>query len=314
MNRIKIVTHPGRAHRDEYLSCCAIIYHVYRSGNLAYIERRIPGDSDLANPDTWVIDTGGVHDPQRRNFDHHQEDETLSDKCALDLVLAELLPENQMKLFKITQSWLRVTALHDNSSVTETAAALRIPLQAYVSTRSPVEKAMLQMFSELVVIHPESPLYHVMRETGRLLFVEAERLSVDLEDRLSVVPAPFQHAGLRVWDIRQAWRDSSDHLELALVNQAASKRCVDVIIGRNMRQATTGMYRTHIGTAKLDMTRLKGMPGVRFFHKNGFYVVLEPDVTDTAIMALLSAAAERGGTSAEPELDLSGDNPTLKTT
>lgn len=290
MKRIKIVTHHGRAHRDEYLACCAIIYHVYCKGHLAFIERRLPGESDLINKDTWVVDTGGVFDPDHKNFDHHQEAEETRGKCALDLVLEHLLPENQMRVFRATQTWLKVTAMHDNSSVAETANALRIPIPVYVSTRSPVERIMLNLFSELSLVHPESPLMHIMRETGRLLFAEAERLSDDLEGRLSSVPGPFQHAGLRVWDIRTAWKDASDHVELALVNQAAAKRSVDIIIGRNSRHSTTGIYRTSIGTPKIDMTHLEGWPGVRFAHKNGFYVVVEPDTTDVQIMTMIGAA------------------------
>lgn len=291
MKKVKIVTHHGRAHRDEYLACCLIMYHTYREGNLCFIERRVTGDADLRNPDTWVVDTGGEYNPVARNFDHHQSDNRLKAKCSLDLVLEHLLPANQMKVFKSSQSWLKVTSMHDNQSAADTAEALQMPLATYISLRSPVEKIMLSMFAELSIVHPDSPLACVMRETGRLMLTEAERLSVDLEDRLSAMPYPFTHAGLRVWDIRPAWQDASDHVELALVNQAASKRSVDVIIGKNLRHGTTGMYRTAWATEKMDMTKLDGMQGVRFTHKNGFYAVLEPDITDTQIMLMLGIAS-----------------------
>ena len=62
-----IVTHPGAAHKDEFLACAFLItqYGVP-------IARREPTQSDLAKTDTIVVDVGGSHDPALLNFDHHQ--------------------------------------------------------------------------------------------------------------------------------------------------------------------------------------------------------------------------------------------------
>ena len=62
-----IVTHPGGAHKDDFLACC-LLAHLHGSP----IQRREPTSEDLANPSICVVDVGGEHDAQLNNFDHHQ--------------------------------------------------------------------------------------------------------------------------------------------------------------------------------------------------------------------------------------------------
>ena len=54
-----IVTHPGGAHKDDFLAC-SLLAHLHG----VPIERRDPTDEDLAKPSICVVDVGGVHDPE----------------------------------------------------------------------------------------------------------------------------------------------------------------------------------------------------------------------------------------------------------
>jgi hypothetical protein len=166
-----------------------------------------------------------------------------------------------------------------------------IDTKTYVATRSPIEKAMLAAFSELSVIHPESPLSYCMRETGRIVVAEAEEISVGLRDRIAAAPAPFEVAGLRVWDVRSAWGDN-DHVSLAAVNHAASTRSVDLVVGRNQRSGGTSLYRTSWATSKLNLSWVRDEVGVKFVHKNGFYAVIAGEVSDTALKDLIKLAVK----------------------
>jgi hypothetical protein len=51
------------------------------------------------------------------------------------------------------------------------------------------------------------------------------------------------------------------------------------------------LYRQAWASHKLDLSRLKDEPGVKFVHKNGFYAILVPDVSDTALSEMLAQAS-----------------------
>jgi len=70
MNAQLIITHPGSAHFDE-VTAVSLILAVYADTEFR-IERREPVTSEMDDPDVWVIDIGNRHEPEKRNFDHHQ--------------------------------------------------------------------------------------------------------------------------------------------------------------------------------------------------------------------------------------------------
>ncbi len=66
-----IITHPGGAHFDEVTAVSLIL--AVHADTVFRIERREPAPAELDNPNVWVVDTGGRHEPEKRNFDHHQD-------------------------------------------------------------------------------------------------------------------------------------------------------------------------------------------------------------------------------------------------
>jgi hypothetical protein len=290
MRKTRIVTHNGKAHRDEYLACAIIMFNEYRQGRQTFVERRIAGSSDLSNRDTWVVDTGGVWDPEMRNFDHHQNDPRLEGQCAFDLVLSDIIGADAYNTYRSCSPWMKMTALHDTLGSTGTAQAVGIDPKVYSSTRSPIERAALSGFGEASVIHVESPLAIAMRETGRLITLEAEEFACSTPERLAVSAPPFEHAGMRVWDLRSAWGED-DTVSMAMINHACSTRSVDVVVGKSNRGGGVSLYRQSWATSKLDLAKLANSVGVKFVHKNGFYAILNPDVTDSDITNLLSVAS-----------------------
>jgi hypothetical protein len=95
---------------------------------------------------------------------------------------------------------------------------------------------------------------------------------------------------MRVWDLRDAWSDD-DNISMAMINHAASGRGVDVVVGRSSRGNGVSLYRQAWATQKLDLSKLKESPGVKFVHKNGFCAILAHDVADTDLAAMLTLAA-----------------------
>ncbi len=84
----KVITHPGHAHRDDFLACCVAL--AYSNTKPRIIRTDDITQADFEDPDTWVIDVGLRHEPHLNNFDHHQLPKEHEACCALTLVLRKL--------------------------------------------------------------------------------------------------------------------------------------------------------------------------------------------------------------------------------
>lgn len=286
MKRTKIITHYGKAHRDEFLACCVILFQEYRNGRLCYIERRVASQTDLANPNVWVVDTGNEYAPDRLNFDHHH---LQNDMCALDMVLRHVLGENAYSNYRAVSPWLKSTTAQDNGGAKIAADKLGLELNVYMATRSPIEKFVLDRFAETMVIHCESHIAILMRDIGRMIVTGAEYLNEDLPGLIGKTPMPIDHHGVRLWDIRALTTD--DTTALAVINQAAFARGVDLMISSTGRSGSgVGLYRQSWVKDKIDLNLVKDHPNVKFAHKNGYYAVTTAEITDDIIMEIVTAA------------------------
>lgn len=286
MKRTKIVTHYGKAHRDEFLACCVIFFSEYRAGRTCSVERRVATQTDLTSPHTWVVDTGNTYDPAHLNFDHHQLHD---DMCSLDMVLKHVLGEGMYQSYRAVSPWLKNTSVQDNSGVKVAADKLNLDLNAYMSTRSPIEKFVLSRFGETMVIQSESYLSSLMRDIGRMIVSDAEHVNEDLPELINSMPSPSDHFGLRIWDIRTMSGD--DSTALAVINQAAFARGVEIMISTTYRSGGGfGLYRQSWAKSKIDLNLLKDHPKVRFTHKNGYYAVLDAETDDNTIIELIGLA------------------------
>ena len=55
-----IITHPGGAHKDDFLACCLLL-----AKHPSPIERRNPEQAELENTAIAVVDIGHQHDAAR---------------------------------------------------------------------------------------------------------------------------------------------------------------------------------------------------------------------------------------------------------
>ena len=133
-----IITHPGRAHRDEFIAICIwMAIH-----GLQPVFRREPSAEELNDPKIAVFDVGGKHEPDKWNFDHHQESGM---DCALVLMLKHLeLFESAREVFP----WVDATNAMDTTGPFAVAKSLGISADALFSLLSPIEEGILKMFEE----------------------------------------------------------------------------------------------------------------------------------------------------------------------
>ena len=153
-----IVTHPGGAHKDEFLACAVLL-----SKDSLPIYRREPTEVDLADETIAVLDVGGEHDPERSNFDHHQFPRDMDPTCALSLVLQHLGLYEDAREFC---SWLEVAERFDCQGPNDTAEWLGIDREIMGKLNSPLDVTLLQSFSKQPEHHPGEPIWEVMRMIG----------------------------------------------------------------------------------------------------------------------------------------------------
>lgn len=286
--QISIVTHAGRAHRDEFLACCLIVFHEYTKGGVSTIERRRPTEEDTANRFTWVVDTGGLYAPDSRNFDHHQDDPAVAGMCSFDMVFRHILGDEAWKIYGENNGWLAATTLHDTHGPSAVSEKLGLSAKDYVSLRSPIEKAILTSFGSKHMIHPGSLDSYMMLEMGRTIFVESNILCADVSEVLDATPEPFSVGRLRVWDIRRACGEDNN-VSTAAINKAASHRGVDISVSIGKEGVVT-LYRYAWANEKIDMARIRGEADVLFSHSNGFFATLGANISNTRIAELIRLA------------------------
>lgn len=126
---MKVVTHSQQFHIDELIAIALLeTYFTAKDEKVELIRTR---DEKVlaaarADKDTFVVDVGGVYDPEMRNFDHHQNDDSLRWKDGIPMsscgIVWKWLRENK-KLHQhmnedtmdvIENDLIRRVDMHDN--------------------------------------------------------------------------------------------------------------------------------------------------------------------------------------------------------
>jgi len=169
-----IVTHPGAAHKDEFLACAFLL-----TQHALPIARREPTQSDLANTDTIVVDVGGSHDPALLNFDHHQFPADHPPICALSLVLQHLDFYDDARKFC---DWLEPAEHFDTRGPIETAKWLGISRESLAKLNSPIDGTVLRAFAREEILHPGDLLWELMLNIGQDTLTYLSKLRGRLKD------------------------------------------------------------------------------------------------------------------------------------
>jgi hypothetical protein len=278
----RILTHPGGAHKDEFLACC-----VLAAVHGCEILRREPEQTDLDDLSVAVVDAGGEHDPKRSNFDHHQFPRDHEPVCALSLVLMDLGIYEDAKSFC---DWLETAERFDVTGPISTAKWLGVEREALSRLISPIDITLLRRFAKVSSLRPEEPLYEVMRWVGEdmLDFVRS------LKERLKFVG---EHA--EVWEVGELKVLFMPRTEP--MPEEASAGLGRYIESIGLKEEVAGMvYPDRRGSGyglsrfnddpRFDFTGIEGEEDVHFAHARGF--VAKTSASDeTRLRELLNLAA-----------------------
>lgn len=263
-----ILTHPGGAHKDDFLACCLL---AARHG--APIERREPVPADLENPAVCVVDVGGEHAPERQNFDHHQFPRDHDPICALSLVLQDFGIYDDARLFC---DWLEPAEWFDTRGANDTAKWLGVERHIITRLNSPMDVTLLRRFAQASRLEKENPLYELMRWIGSDLIDYVETL----RDRIAYIK---EHG--KVWEIQAA--DSRTFKVLFMPRtepmpaepSMGLERYLDSVgltgeiaglVYPDRRGSGYGLSR-HNDNPGLEFTQIEGCDDVHFAHARGIH-------------------------------------------
>ncbi|EMI23027.1 hypothetical protein RMSM_00045 [Rhodopirellula maiorica SM1] len=261
-----IVTHPGGAHKDDFLAC-SLLAHLHG----VPIQRREPTDEDLSNPSICVVDVGGSHDPERNNFDHHQFPRDAPPLCALSLVLKSLeLYEDALSFC----AWLRPAEWLDTLGPNETAELMKIPRTALSELNSPLDTTLLNRFAKASELHSEDPIYQVMCMVGE----DIVNYLRSLRERLDYLAQHAQYWTIEAdgEPIRALFLEKSDAIAedpsfgvYAFIESEGKENEIHALVYPDRRGDGYGLTRYN-DNQRLDFSQIESHDDVRFAHKRGF--------------------------------------------
>jgi hypothetical protein len=261
-----ILTHPGGAHKDEFLACCVLL-----AGQPVPVVRREPTPADLADPAVAVIDVGQVHDPALNNFDHHQLPRDHVPTCSLSLVLRHLGLYEDARQFC---DWLEPAEWFDCRGPMDTARWLGVERNVIGKLNSPIDGTLLRRFALAARLSAGDPLWEMMRLIGEdiLGHVRSLRDRLDFIARHAVLWTLDDLPGAPVVLFLPRTDPLPDDPSAAIERYVEARGLGDRVIGLvspDRRSAGYGLSR-HRDNQRLDFTRIDGESDVHFVHARGF--------------------------------------------
>ena len=261
-----IVTHPGSAHKDDFLACC-ILAHLHS----VPIERRDPTEDDLADGEVAVVDVGGSHEPANNNFDHHQFPKDHPPLCALSLVLQNIGLYDDALMFC---AWLRPAEWLDTQGPIGAAKEMGIPREVFNSLNSPVDITMLRRFANETKLTADNPIYQVMSMIGEDLvsYVSGLRARLnELKQRCEYWTVESEQGSIQALFLGRtepADADPSFGLSQFIVSEGKQTEVVAMVYP-DRRGEGYGLTR-YEDNQRMNFSQIENCEDVRFAHKRGF--------------------------------------------
>jgi len=263
-----ILTHPGSAHKDDFLACSVLAAETGLP-----IERREPTEGELADPEVVVVDVGGRHDPELLNFDHHQFDADHAPTCSLSLVLDHLGLYEDARRFC---PWMETAEWLDTRGARNTAAWLGVDPFVVAQLSSPIDFSLLRYFAEASELRPEHSVWQLMARIGGdlLSYLRNLRRNLDvLKERVEF---------WRIGDLEIAFLSRDDSLspdEGGALPMFVREQEGDIAGTVSPDKRGSGYGLTWVDDdPRLNFTRIEAEPDVHFAHKQGF--VAKTSTTD----------------------------------
>jgi hypothetical protein len=262
-----IVTHPGGAHFDE-IAAISLILASYPDADFE-VQRREPSVAELEDPSIWVIDTGNRHEPEKRNFDHHQ-----SLECPASFVLVADYLGLASALSVLP--WWEFKDSVDRFGPERSAA--RYGAGDTLVNRNPVEDWLVGTFAA-----EPGPALTLLRSFGTGLIADARSMERQMafwrgSRRLLIDGVPAM-----IGETRESF--GLEEFRRLDPNPA------DIVISLDRRSDGWRLFR--FDGSPVDFSLIADCPEVEFAHKSGFLAKTRERLGMKELIALVSKAIVR---------------------
>lgn len=261
-----IVTHPGRAHADDFIACCFLVskYNIP-------VFRRSPTQEDIADPCVIVVDVGGEYSPTCENYDHHHDSPLVKNKCALELVLSAHFNEYESDINDVFP-WLKTVSAMDNYGPASVAKnlGLETPQKLFATQLNPIGPMVLEIFSKQEEIYLFSFEYSLVQKIGDMM-TKNLRMFRRRQEHLERYVYPKEIKGLKV--LFYYGTENEENPQDGLTEfQRKHHPDAAISVSPNPRGGVS-LFRID-NHPRVDFNRVRGDPEVEFAHNNGFLAVV----------------------------------------
>lgn len=260
----KLIVHGGQAHRDDFLAACLVA----GMNPSIIIERREPQESDFNDSEVLILDVGMRDNPELGNFDHHIEGIKTSFSWLNEVFELGLEEE----------SWYQPSIILDNRGPFALGKELDVTPDSMKGLISPIEQAMLGLFTQTKEIKEGDPLFSIMREIG-LSLIKFGQMRKELYVKWSSCSFVKEMDGAKLLIIKEV-----SHPKMA--DFAKRFGGIDAIISINFRTKTIELKRLN-DSPKIDGLKIK--ESCSFVHKTGFLAVLKTADLEEALEIIKEA-------------------------
>ena len=268
----QIITHPGGAHKDEFLACAILL-----AEHDVPVLRQDPTEEDLLNPATAVIDIGHRHEPDLYNFDHHQFARDAKPTCSLSLVLDHYgIYEDALSFCP----WLEVAEWFDCRGPKDTSEWLGIDRETVGKLNSPLDITILQAFAKSAQHLPGEPIWELMKMIGGELLQYIRNLRTRIEEVARVAEVWELHHSEDSFKVMFVPRNQNQIEEVSgamgwHIKELGLEEDVVAMVYPDSRGEGYGMKRFN-DCSEMDFSKIANHTSVRFAHARGFIAKVEP--------------------------------------
>jgi hypothetical protein len=269
-----IVTHPGQAHRDDFLGCCLAL-HVY---GCKEIFRRDPTPEELADASVLIIDVGGQHASELNNFDHHHFPRDYAPTSGLEVFAKSV--EGLHEALSLTE-WYSFTSQMDSKGPFQTAA-LRGWKEFPFAALSPVEATILKWFEG--PHHPaDDKLIFLMEDIGCSISDFARGLMEGIEATKKVVEI------VEVGGIKVMYSNTVTNGTFTGKLRDRDYPDAAAIICHDDRGSGWTLYR-YDDDARIDFSRVRADERTLFAHVGGFIAKTKTLLPREEVLGMMALA------------------------
>jgi hypothetical protein len=277
----QIITHPGHAHRDDFLSVCFALALCAEENNLPIVKRKNPTNEELNDPNILILDVGEKYDPESNNYDHHQFERDHDACCSLTLLFKNINIYSQaLKGFR----WLSVTEKLDSKGPFYVAKEMNIEWNLISDiTFSPIEETILNLFSTSFNSETNFAFVQFMTAIGKRL-LETLEMFTERFNHLSENAGTLEINEHTIVSARSISGNDDPSFALSAFVEEKYPNAIATITNDDRGEGLC-FFRLN-DNPNIDFSRIQNDDRIEFAHKNGFVAKTKTQLSSNEIIEL----------------------------